>query len=44
MQRTAQIALQQARLQADEARQAITNTKPTEAELEGARVTLALGR
>src|SRR6516165_1056249 len=28
--------------QADEARQAITNTKPTEAELEGARATLAL--
>jgi membrane fusion protein, multidrug efflux system len=41
-QRTAQIALQQAHLQADEARQAITNTKPTEAELEGARATLAL--
>jgi multidrug efflux system membrane fusion protein len=41
-QRTAQIALQQARLQADEARQAITNTKPTEAELEGARATLEL--
>ena len=41
-QRTAQIALQQARLQADEARQGITNTKPTEAELEGARATLAL--
>src|SRR5262244_3821962 len=41
-QRTAQIALQQARLQADEARQAVTNTKPTEAELEGARATLAL--
>jgi len=41
-QRTAQISLQQARLQADEARQAITNTKPTEAELEGARATLAL--
>src|SRR5262244_941510 len=41
-QRTAQIALQQARLQADEARQAITNTKPIEAELEGARATLAL--
>src|SRR5216683_3703439 len=36
-QRTAQIALQQAQLQADEARQAITNTKPTAAELEGAR-------
>jgi len=41
-QRTAQIALQQAQLQADEARQAITNTQPTEAELEGARATLAL--
>src|SRR5438477_623794 len=41
-QRTAQIALQQAQLQAAEARQAITNTKPTEAELEGARATLAL--
>src|ERR1700757_4409931 len=41
-QRTAQIALQQAQLQADEARQAITNTKPTEAELVGARATLAL--
>src|SRR5262244_1455147 len=41
-QRSAQIALQQAQLQADEARQAITNTKPTEAELEGARATLAL--
>src|SRR5215471_6884434 len=41
-QRTAQIALQQAQLQADEARQAVTNTKPTEAELEGTRATLAL--
>jgi membrane fusion protein, multidrug efflux system len=41
-QHTAQIALRQARLQADEARQAIINTKPTEAELEGARATLAL--
>jgi multidrug efflux system membrane fusion protein len=41
-QRTAEIALQQARLQADEARQAITNTKPTEAELLGARASLAL--
>ena len=30
-QRTAQIALKQAQLQADEARQVITNTKPTEA-------------
>ena len=34
-QRTAQLGLRQARLQAAEARQAITNTKPTEAELEG---------
>ena len=41
-QRTAQLGLRQARLQADEARQAITNTKPTEAELEGALATLAL--
>src|SRR5262252_7371440 len=41
-QRTAQLGLQQARLQADEARQAITNTKPAEAELEDARATLAL--
>jgi len=41
-QRTAQIALQQARLQADEARQAITNTKPIAAELDRARATLAL--
>lgn len=41
-QRTAQLSLRQARLQADEARQAIINTKPTEAELEGARATLAL--
>src|SRR5499427_7331121 len=41
-QRTAQLSLQQARLQANEARQAITNTKPTEAELEGARATLSL--
>jgi multidrug efflux system membrane fusion protein len=40
--RTAQVGLEQARLQADEARQAIINTKPTEAELEGARATLAL--
>jgi multidrug efflux system membrane fusion protein len=40
--RTAELGLEQARLQADEARQAITNTKPTEAELEGARATLAL--
>jgi multidrug efflux system membrane fusion protein len=41
-QRTAQLALQQARLQAAEARQAITSTKPTEAGLQGARATLAL--
>jgi len=41
-QRTAQLGLKQARLQADEARQAIINTKPTEAELDGARATLAL--
>src|SRR5262249_4586430 len=41
-QRTAQIALQQARQQADEARQAIVNTKPAAAELERARATLAL--
>src|SRR5215510_12635272 len=41
-QRTAQITLDQARLQADEARQAIINTKPTEAELDGARATLGL--
>jgi len=41
-QRTAQLGLQQARMQAEEARQAITNTKPTEAELDGARATLAL--
>jgi membrane fusion protein, multidrug efflux system len=40
--RTAQLGLQQARLQANEARQAIINTKPIEAELEGARATLAL--
>lgn len=41
-QHTAQLALQQARLQAAEARQGITSTKPTEAELQGARATLAL--
>jgi multidrug efflux system membrane fusion protein len=41
-QRAAQIALQQAQLQATEARQAITSTKPTEAEVEGARAALAL--
>ncbi|HEV2097910.1 MAG TPA: multidrug transporter subunit MdtN [Stellaceae bacterium] len=43
-QRTAQLGLQQARLQADEARQAIINTKPSEAELDGARATLALAQ
>src|SRR5499427_8536096 len=41
-QRTAQLGLHQARLQAEEARQAITNTKPTEAELDGARDARAL--
>jgi membrane fusion protein, multidrug efflux system len=41
-QRTAQISLQQARLQADEARQGITSTKPIAADLEAARATLAL--
>src|SRR5215510_10995941 len=40
--RSAQVALEQARLQAAEARQGITSTKPIEAELEGARATLAL--
>jgi multidrug efflux system membrane fusion protein len=40
--RTAEIALQQARLQAREARQAIESTKPLESELEAARATLAL--
>src|SRR5262249_43930479 len=40
--RTAQIAHQQAQLQADEARQAITSIKPTAAELESLRATLAL--
>ena len=43
-QRTAQIALQQARLQAAEARQGITSTKPIAADLEAARVTLALAQ
>jgi hypothetical protein len=37
MRKPVMTALQQAQLQADEARQAITNTKPTGAELEGAR-------
>jgi len=41
-QRAAQVALEQARLQAAEARQAITSTKPIEAELDGARASLAL--
>src|SRR5215475_9691646 len=41
-QRSAQVALEQARLQAAEARQGITSTKPIEAELEGARAALAL--
>jgi multidrug efflux system membrane fusion protein len=41
-QRSAQVALEQARLQAAEARQAITSTKPIEAELDGARASLAL--
>jgi membrane fusion protein, multidrug efflux system len=41
-QRSAQVALEQARLQAAEARQGITSTKPIEAELEGARASLAL--
>jgi membrane fusion protein, multidrug efflux system len=39
---TAEIALQQARLQALSARQAISNTKPAAQELEAARATLAL--
>jgi membrane fusion protein, multidrug efflux system len=39
---TAQIALQQARLQALSARQAISNTKPAAEELEAARATLAM--
>ncbi len=42
--RTAQVALQQARLQAAEARQGITSTKPIAADLEAARVTLALAQ
>ena len=40
--RSAQVALEQAQLQAAEARQGITSTKPIEAELDGARATLAL--
>src|SRR5262249_57974766 len=39
---TAKIAHQQAQLQAAEARQAITSIKPTQAELESLRATLAL--
>src|SRR5215475_2696621 len=41
-QRTSQVALAQAQLQAAEARQGITSTKPVAAELEAARATLAL--
>ncbi|MBV8122365.1 MAG: multidrug transporter subunit MdtN [Alphaproteobacteria bacterium] len=40
--RTAEIALQQARLQAQSARQAISNTKPAAQELEAARAMLAM--
>jgi multidrug efflux system membrane fusion protein len=40
--RTSQIALEQARLQAAEARQGITSIKPIAAELEAAKATLAL--
>src|SRR5271166_4217356 len=40
--RTAEIALQQARLQAQSARQAISSTKPVAEELEAARATLAM--
>jgi membrane fusion protein, multidrug efflux system len=42
--RTAQIVLQQSRLQAAEARQGITSTKPIAADLEAARATLALAQ
>jgi len=41
-QRTSQIALVQAQLQATEARQGITSTKPIASQLEAARATLAL--
>lgn len=41
-QRTAEIALQQARLQAQSARQAISSTKPVAEELEAAKATLAM--
>jgi multidrug efflux system membrane fusion protein len=40
--RTAEIALQQARLQAQGARQAVSSTKPVAEELEAARATLAM--
>jgi membrane fusion protein, multidrug efflux system len=40
--RTAEIALQQARLQAQSARQAISSTKPVAEELEAARASLAM--
>src|SRR5271166_2575936 len=40
--RTAEVALQQARLQAQSARQAISSTKPVAEELEAARATLAM--
>jgi multidrug efflux system membrane fusion protein len=39
---TAQAALKEAQQKATEARQAITDTKPIEAQLDGARATLAL--
>ena len=39
---TAQVALERARQMAAQAREAITSTKPTEAQLDGARATLAL--
>jgi multidrug efflux system membrane fusion protein len=39
---TAQIALERARQLAAQARQAITSTRPTEAQLDGARAALAL--
>ena len=40
--RTAEVALQQARLQAQSARQAISSTKPVAEELEAAKATLAM--
>jgi multidrug efflux system membrane fusion protein len=39
---SARIALERAQQQANEARQAVTSTKPTEAQLDGARASLAL--